>query len=153
MTVAETRDIELLTQLNREVQELHVSLHPDLFRPFDRETVSRFFESVMAKDTWHHWVAYDGNLAVGFVQVETRRLANHPFRRDCTILYLHQICVKTTHRTRGVARVLLNCVRSHAKEKGIVRIELDVWLKNEPAIRSFDRLGFRTFKQQMVLEA
>jgi diamine N-acetyltransferase len=151
LRIEECGDIAVLSDLNRDVQELHSVTYPDLFKAYDRNAVEIFFSSMLSKNNWFHFVAYDNSEPVGFIQIEKREITNHPFRKDCTILYIHQISVRRTHEGSGVGRSLIEKVRSVARESHIDRIELDVWALNERANGFFRKMGFSTFKRQMVM--
>jgi diamine N-acetyltransferase len=151
--IEESGNIAVLTDLNRDVQELHSVAYPDLFKAYDRASVEEFFSSMLSKNNWFHFVAYDNLEPVGFIQMEKRVFTNHPFRKDCTILYIHQISVRRNHEGSGVGRALIDKVRSFARESHIHRIELDVWALNDRANGFFKKMGFSTFKRQMAMNS
>ena len=102
-----TKDTGLLADLNRDVQDLHANTYPDLFRPYDKAEVAKFFDSTVQKGNWSHYVAYDDEDPVGFIQIEKRQFMNHPFRKDCGLVYIHQICVRKAYEGKGVGKMLI----------------------------------------------
>jgi len=57
---------------------------------------------------------------------------------------VHNIAVHTEFRRRGIGRALLQQVVSQARERGSVRVTLEVRRSNFPAQRLYDSLGFLT---------
>lgn len=86
LTVEECRDKELLSKLNRDVQELHAALYPQLFKPYSKDDAARFFDWALQQSTWKSFVAYANGEAVVFVQIEHRKYNDNPFRNDCSLL-------------------------------------------------------------------
>jgi ribosomal protein S18 acetylase RimI-like enzyme len=52
------------------------------------------------------------------------------------------IGVRKDYRRRGIGKRLIERTIARAKEKGLERIELEVFASNRPAIRFFERVGF-----------
>lgn len=50
--------------------------------------------------------------------------------------------VQKDHRRRGIGRRLIERTIARAREKGLERIELDVFASNTPAIRLYEKMGF-----------
>ncbi len=148
--IEKTADSSLLAELNKDVQELHVRKYPDLFKPCDNSAVRQFFDSLVQQPHWFHFVAYRGDVPVGFIQVERRELKDHPFRRDGVQLYIHQICVRNEHAGKGYGRQLIDHAKQLAKEMNIHRLELDVWSLNQRANDFFLKSGFETVNRRMA---
>jgi diamine N-acetyltransferase len=57
---------------------------------------------------------------------------------------LHRIYVDKELQGRGLGRRLMNAALEHPRLADASRIFLQVWERNEPAIRLYESLGFRT---------
>jgi ribosomal-protein-alanine N-acetyltransferase len=58
-------------------------------------------------------------------------------------VHIVNVAVHPTHRRQGVARRLLQALFERAAARGMAIATLEVRVRNEPAIRLYDSLGFR----------
>lgn len=58
-------------------------------------------------------------------------------------LHIYSIAVKKSFRRRGLGKKLLNHLIELAVEQGLKRVYLEVKAENTPAIRLYEKLGFR----------
>ena len=58
-------------------------------------------------------------------------------------LYLASIAVDPKRRGTGIGALLLEALSREARESGCQAIEADVTLKNAPALRFYERVGYR----------
>jgi ribosomal protein S18 acetylase RimI-like enzyme len=87
-------------------------------------------------------VAVRSDALVGYVQfgdVDIPEVEARPGDRE-----LHRIYVETALQGRGVGRSLMNAALGHPRLAVASRIFLQVWERNEPAIRLYEGLGFKT---------
>jgi len=56
---------------------------------------------------------------------------------------LHRLYVETPLQGRGIGRALLDAVLAHPDAAGPNRVFLQVWERNERALRLYERAGFR----------
>jgi|SRR5581483_4341830 len=57
---------------------------------------------------------------------------------------LHRLYVETAEHGRGVGRALVDAALHHPRLAGASRIYLQVWERNDRAVRMYRRAGFRT---------
>ena len=60
------------------------------------------------------------------------------------------LVVKKEYRKMGIGTRLIKAVEEYAKRKGCVAVKLDVNLKNEAAIRLYEKLGYRKVSYIMM---
>jgi len=65
-------------------------------------------------------------------------------------LYLEDLFVRPTERSRGIGRELLRALARIARERGCGRMEWAVLDWNEPALRFYRSLGARQMKEWIV---
>ena len=53
---------------------------------------------------------------------------------------------------KGYGKLLMQEVKQIAKQKGISRIELNVWTFNEDAVKFYEKLGFETYRKHLRLD-
>ena len=75
----------------------------------------------------------------------------NPFMYKRDFLDIDEFCVASANRRRGVATALVDFVRSEAKERGIHRIELNMWEFNQDALAFYESVGFTTFRRYMEM--
>ena len=59
------------------------------------------------------------------------------------ILVVHTLVVHPRHLRHGVGQARMDFALQHAKERGMCSIRLDVYHKNTPAIRLYERSGYQ----------
>jgi ribosomal protein S18 acetylase RimI-like enzyme len=135
-------DAELLADLNRSVQELHVAHRPDYFKTADAIAVAGWFRSKLKDSDVRAWIAeWDGSV-VGYALTITYDRPENAFgfaRRFCEI---DQIAVSPAFRRRGIARALVERVLEDARLRAIADVELTSWCFNTEAQDAFRALGF-----------
>lgn len=60
--------------------------------------------------------------------------------------------VNPTYRGRGINRLLINELIDWAKEQEVYEIRLDVYSDNAPAIRAYEKVGFKKLIVEMRLD-
>ena len=87
------------------------------------------------------FLAYEGELAVGFAQCQLR----HDYvegTESSPVGYLEGIFVRESHRKLGYARLLLSACEVWAKEKGCREFASDCELENRDSLQFHLRVGF-----------
>ncbi len=147
MKIISLTDADLLAEMNRPLQQLHIDAHPDLFKPFDKAAVTAYFQQCLANDTyWHLGIALDNELA-GFVQAQKMVKPEHAFAYGYEYIHIHQVSIKKSFEGKGVGSILFDEVLRLAKENSITRVDLTVWDFNQHA-REFNR--YKGFKDDLV---
>ena len=93
-------------------------------------------------------LAKDGNKLVGFIRgaIQERKDRAKDFG------LLQDIFVLPAYRKKGLAIKLLQDFESWVKQKGIKRIELQVDVRNRPAVDFWDKAGFVDYQVRKVKE-
>ena len=65
---------------------------------------------------------------------------------------VQEIAVDEKFRRQGVGRELFEYMKKNALERGLNKIELDVWSFNESAIEFYEAMGFRETRIWMEYE-
>ncbi len=136
-------DIPDVARLNGVVQDLHATMHPDIFRadwePRDFEAfwLKRLDDPASAVAV----AALDGR-AVGYIwfEVQDRPQDARHWRRRC--IYVHQIGVDEDARRMGVGARLLEHAEVEARRLGITAVGLDAWAANAAAQAFFRSQGY-----------
>jgi ribosomal protein S18 acetylase RimI-like enzyme len=87
-------------------------------------------------------LAFDGEQAVGLVNcIEGfSTFACRP------LVNVHDVAVLASHRGRGIAEKMLALAETIARERGAVKLTLEVLSGNRPAMRLYERIGFAGYQ-------
>jgi ribosomal protein S18 acetylase RimI-like enzyme len=138
------RDAELIRSLDMSFETaaiLDVQTDDRAFRLVEKKVdppLSKTFDlgRLDAPHEWERvWLALDGEEAVGVVATQ-----DDSWNRRLIIWHLY---VNPSHRRRGVARQLLDAALVAARETGARTAWLETSNLNLPAVRAYERLGFR----------
>lgn len=147
---ASVADIEVLTELNLLVQQLHVDHEPQVFCNPSVEDVASWFRGVLGEDgSFAALLAVVDEETVGYALFEVVDRPAGTFTRAARLLYIHQIGVRPESRGQGVGRALLERVGREGLDAGASRIGLDTWAFNRDAIGFFEACGFDVFNVRL----
>ena len=63
--------------------------------------------------------------------------------------WIYDVYIDEPHRGRGFGRGLMEAVEAQAREAGLTRMELHVWVDNDPATSLYRSLGFTPTGMEM----
>ena len=140
---ATSDDLDTLVRLNGEVQNVHVPLAPDYFKPIvDPAALRAFFESRLLDERQEILLAKDGEKALGYIWLEIQDRPETELTYPWWQLHIHHLCVTASARRQHVASQLMHYAETRAREAGIRRIAASAWAANEVAQDFFRAQGF-----------
>ncbi len=148
---ATVNDLDMLLALNKEVQDIHVDKFPHVFKETSPKEMETWIRSQLEAKDLFVFAACEGKDVIGYIILRLITRAGNPFMRERKFAYIDQICVTKLKRKSGVGKKLLEHAINYAKHQGYDRIELDVWTENSTAKSAFEKFGFSTFSEKMVL--
>jgi GNAT superfamily N-acetyltransferase len=83
-------------------------------------------------------VAFDGEQVIGFVRVGLHGDGPLP-------AHIETLFVAEEHRGAGVARALVGAAERWCRDHGADEVGVEFIARNEPAQRTYERLGYRPF--------
>jgi aminoglycoside 3-N-acetyltransferase I len=98
-----------------------------------------YLASLLARDTF---VAVSATLE-GMIVGGLAGYVLPKFEQARSELYIYDLAVNATHRRKGVASALIQCVKDYAKARGIYVIYVQADYGDEPAIALYTKLGIR----------
>jgi diamine N-acetyltransferase len=148
---AKDTDLEALLALSAFVQQQHADALPRLFKALT--------EPQQIKDAFIRFVSDPNSLVLWAEETEPAgylfaQFQNHPAnwaRFELKLLYIQHFVVAPKFRRRGIATQLLPAASDAAKNKGIERIELDVWSFNSEARHFYLKNRFKVFNEKMTI--
>ena len=144
-------DVPDLVRLALEVQAVHVSGRPDLFKVGGVDSHGVVAQR-LGDSTQFYWVARTDGETVGYAYARVVDEPESPWRYAMRVLMLDQMSVDPHHRSRGIGSALWNAVRETAAAERVDRVMLNVWAFNAGARRFYERLGFASFHERMAFE-
>jgi ribosomal protein S18 acetylase RimI-like enzyme len=139
-------DAGTLVQLNRTVQDLHVRLYPDDFKPVVTEPdAEAFFSGRLKAPDCVFGIAEVDSAPVGYVWFDLQSRPETPFTPARRRLYVHHISVAPAAQRRGIGSALMNYVEQRAVLEYAEEIVLATWSANLGAQDFFMSHGFAGF--------
>ena len=71
--------------------------------------------------------------------------------KEREFLDIDEFCVDAGCRRQGIATAMIDFIREYAKEKGLHRIELNMWEFNREALAFYEAAGFQTYRRYMEM--
>jgi ribosomal protein S18 acetylase RimI-like enzyme len=134
---ADDRDIDLLTELNRFVRDLHIAALPTYFKHPQPGAVAELFRSRLGSQEVRVWIASIGEVAVGYAVSVFRQRPGNTLCSARQFYELEEIAVSFAHRRQGVARALVERALTDARQQGVPDLELTSWAFNSAAHEAF----------------
>jgi ribosomal protein S18 acetylase RimI-like enzyme len=145
-------DVHVLAELNAVVQQMHHDVAPDWFKPPETAPALDYFREALRSDDVHTFVAEADGAVRAYALVRLHRLPETALTHGGLVVDLDQISVDPGYRGRGLARELIDHVRSMASDAGATRLQLMVWEFNTNARAVFERAGFTAAMTRMVAD-
>lgn len=87
-------------------------------------------------------LAFDGEAPVGLVNC----IEGFSTFQCRPLVNVHDVAVLASHRGRGIAEVMLGEAERVARERGAVKMTLEVLSGNAPALRLYQRIGYAGYQ-------
>ena len=148
---AREADYEGLCEVFAEVDALHRSSEPRVFREVAGPPRTREFVSGLALGTSSAlFVAECAERVVGLVQVRVVSEApDVPMLAPRRYAVVGDLVVREDTRRQGIGRALLDRAHTWAASRGAADVELTVWEFNREARAFYESLGYTTARRRM----
>ena len=145
---AEEKDLERVNELRKQVNDVHVNGRPDIFKPGFGEDIKNLVYEMFQADDKDIIVAEKDGVICGMACVEYVSRKESPFGLARQFYHVSELAVDEAFQRQGIATEILTFIKQDAKERGLGKVELDVWEFNESAKKLYEKAGFhitRTF--------
>jgi len=115
----------------------------DIPIPTHNENVKRqtqFVEGLVRENPRQALVAQVDDELVGYILYKIE--ANTPLEIQNKLSFIYDVYVRPDHRRQGVGRGLMQACLEELRRAGPRHVRLNVWTRNEAAIRLYRRMGF-----------
>ncbi|MBO4887124.1 MAG: GNAT family N-acetyltransferase [Firmicutes bacterium] len=135
-------DIPRILELLVQVDMVHHTGRPDLFKGPATKYNAQELEQILADDTTPVFVCADeqGRVNGHAFCIHKQILGDHVLT-DIRTLYIDDICVDEACRGQGVGKALYEHVLAYAKAEEFYNITLNVWSCNPGAQRFYEAMG------------
>lgn len=149
---AKKEDLERVNEIRKMVNDVHVNGRPDIFRGGFNENLGEYIYEIWNTESKDILVAERDGVICGFACIQIVDKPETPFMHARQYYDVDEFGVDEKFRRQGIATELMEFIRADAKERGINRVELNMWEFNEGALAFYEAVGFRTYRRYMELE-
>ena len=143
LIIKKEKNAEIIAQLQSEIQNNHNEFYPDLFKPFDYNSIYDLYKSILNSESIHCFIAYDSLLPVGFAIIAEQVIKDHPLFYDHKEIFIDSIVVLSKYQSKWIGNKLMQEIKYLSKELEYNKITLNVWSKNNQAIEFYKKIGFK----------
>lgn len=134
-------DIPALSELLRQVCNVHSKGRPDLFKPDGTKYNPQQLAELIPDDSRPIFVADTDDGVKGYAFCMFKQHLNDTCVTDIRTLYIDDICVDENCRGQHIGRQLYEFVLQYAKQSGCYNVTLNVWCCNPSAIKFYESCG------------
>ena len=149
---AEEKDLDIINELRKQVNDIHVEGRPDVFKAGFGSEIRDFAKVIINGENSDIIVAERNGVICGMVCVDYVNKPETPYGNARNFYHVQEIAVDENYRRQGVAKELLEFMIADAKKRKLSKIELDVWEFNDSAIEFYQAVGFRQTRRWMEYE-
>lgn len=147
---ASKKDIRRVIELLHQVNMVHHTIRPDLFKPHTTKYSEQELEAIFSDNSKPVFVFDDGEV-LGYAFCQTTEVKDNLLLEDTKSLYIDDICVDEKSRGKHVGKALYEYVLDYARSIGCHNITLNVWEGNSLAISFYRNMGMQVQKTTMEL--
>lgn len=148
---AKENELIRVNELRRQVNELHVEAEPEIFKAGFNEELSRYIYTVWNDPEQEIVVADHDGAICGFAVLHHIFRPENPFMYGRDYMDIDEFCVDRDYRRQGVASEMISFIRDYTRNKGIRRLELNMWEFNQDALAFYEAAGFKTYRRYMEM--
>jgi GNAT superfamily N-acetyltransferase len=152
ITIKPTNDASFLAELNKEVQEQHHTMYPEIFRPYVKEEIAKAIKKMLDGREAKAFVAYEDEEPAGYALIFISRFNQNAFQVARSAMQVDQFAVLEKFRSKGVGKKLMEFLVELARKEKLSRIDLNHWEKNDSARAFFGGQGFQYYNARMYKE-
>ena len=145
-------ELEQVNELRKQVNDLHVSGKPELFKPGFAEELRALVYTVFRDPRRRIVVCENGGALCGYAILNHITKEENPFMFARDYLNIDEFGVDAAHRRQGIAAAMIAFIRDWAEKEGFDRIELNMWEFNEGALAFYEAVGFTTYRRYLEMK-
>lgn len=140
-------DMGGINKLLNQVLMVHHIGRPDLFKANTKKYTDEELVDIIHDDSKPIFVAVDDNDEVmGYAFCVFIQHINDNILTDIKTIYIDDLCVDENIRGQHIGKKIYDFVLDYAKKEGCYNVTLNVWTKNEPAMKFYEKCGLKPQK-------
>ena len=145
-------DYNALCPLYQELDNHHINLRPDIFKPFYGPTREiDEFAARLENPNSDILVAIIDDQVCGFADIEERNTPQYPMFIEKSYALIDNLIVARAFQRQGIATALFEHVKVWAKGRGLDLIRLKVYSDNTSAKQFYLNEGFQPLTEELEL--
>lgn len=136
---ADKKDFDTIRNIMNQVQELHVTWRPDIYKPTEDFITLSYVEEMIEKQAL--FVAEMDGEVVGAMSIMLRHVES-PTQVTRDVIFVDSLAVDEKHRGQGIGHAFFDFLKKRKEEIGADGIELQVNARNEKAYQMYKDYGF-----------
>lgn len=149
---AKESELVRVNELRKQVNDLHVEGKSEIFRAGFNDELRDFIYKIWKDPEQKIVVAELNGVVCGFAVLHHIHRPENPFMRERDFMDVDEFCVDKEYRRQGIATKMMSFIRNYTKEKGIKRLELNMWEFNQDALAFYEAVGFKTYRRYMEMK-
>ena len=138
----EKKDMDGINKLLQQVLMVHHIGRPDLFKAEGKKYTDEELIEIIQDDMRPIFVGVDeDDNVMGYAFCIFQQYLNSGALTDIKTLYIDDLCVDENIRGQHVGKRLYEYVLAFAKEQECYNVTLNVWAKNESAMKFYEKCG------------
>lgn len=134
-------DLEQIEALWQQVQQLHIEMRPDIYKPVKRLMTEKELSEIIEGGTALVAVLEDDVTVVGYADWMIREYKS-PTHVERRVLFVDTMVVDEKYRHMGIGGCMFDQIREYAVEWELDGIELQVNARNAAAKQMYEKYGF-----------
>lgn len=140
---AKESELVRVNELRKLVNDLHVEGKPEIFRAGFNDELRDFIYKIWKDPEQKIVVAELNGVVCGFAVLHHIHRPENPFMLERDFMDVDEFCVDKEYRRQGIATKMMSFIRNYTKEKGIKRLELNMWEFNQDALHFMRQLDLK----------
>lgn len=136
---AETSDYNDAEVIMKEVQQLHVTWRPDIYKLADTVYSREYFDKLVSEK--RILVAEEDGHVVGLLSFMYRHVESDK-QVTRNVIFVDDLAVKEEYRGKGIGTQLLKTIKERVKAENLDGLELQVNARNTAAQKMYEKFGF-----------
>lgn len=145
---AKEEDIPRLLDLLAQVNRVHCTGRPDLFRPGTKYGPEEL-KAILRDPAAPVFVYEDDGGVAGYAFCQIKQTVGHRLLTDVKEMYIDDLCVDEDRRGQGIGKALYLYVSAFAAAQGCYHVTLNAWTLNPGAVRFYEKMGMKPMKITM----